>query len=144
MVVKQLTVFLENREGRLVHVLEVLAENGINIIALSIADTSEYGVVRMMVSDPQKGQEVLKADGISAHLTDVICIKVSHDTGSLLKALKVLLKGGVDVAYMYAFANGDEASAVVKISDPDKAIQVLSEHDLEVWTEEEAYTPYTG
>ena len=88
--VKQLSVFLENREGRIKDVLEILATNDINLVAISLADTSEYGLLRMIVSDPEKAQRVLKERNVSAMLTDVICIRVPHAVGSLYKAMKAL------------------------------------------------------
>ena len=81
--VQQLSVFLENREGRLDEVLAALAKGGVNIVALSLADTSEYGMLRMIVSDPHKGRMVLKEEGITAMLTDVVALRVPHATGSL-------------------------------------------------------------
>ena len=90
MIVKQLSVFLENREGRIKDVLEILATNDINVVATSLADTSEYGMLRMIVSDPEKAQRVLKEKSVSAMLTDVICIRVPHAVGSLYKAMKAL------------------------------------------------------
>lgn len=86
MIIKQLSVFLENREGRIKDVLEILATNDINLVAISLADTSEYGLLRMIVSDPEKARKVLKEKQLSAMLTDVICIRVPHAVGSLYKA----------------------------------------------------------
>lgn len=137
--VKQLSVFLENRCGRLDSVLCHLAANGINIIALSLADSADYGMLRMMVSDPEKARLVLKEDGFSAMLTDVICIRVDHATGSLSKAMKCLLDEGVSVDYMYAFANGEDASAVLKCDEPNKALELLSKNHLLVYGPDEAY-----
>ena len=85
--IQQLSVFLENREGRLDDVLDVLAKNDVNIVALSLADTSDYGMLRMIVSDPQKGRASLKDAGITAMLTDVVALRVPHATGSLSKAM---------------------------------------------------------
>ena len=136
--VKQLSVFLENRNGRLDEVLKTLAANQINIVALSLADTSDFGVLRMMVSDPERGKAILKKAGFSAMLTDVICIKVAHETGSLSKAMSLLLNQ-VGIEYMYAFANGQNASAVMKFDDVEKAAALLQENQVEVWTAEEVY-----
>lgn len=86
MTIKQLSIFLENREGRLEEVLDTLGRNDINIVALSLADTSEYGMLRLIVSDPVKGKEVLKESGIVAMITDVIALRVPHATGSLGKS----------------------------------------------------------
>ena len=98
--IQQLSVFLENREGRLDTVLKILAENDVNIVALSLADTSDYGMLRMIVSDPHKGKAALKDAGITAMLTDVVALRVPHATGSLSKAMHQIdiLKGsGFDV-----------------------------------------------
>ena len=137
--VKQLSVFLENREGRIKDVLEILATNDINLVAISLADTSEYGLLRMIVSDPEKAQRVLKENYISAMLTDVICIRVPHAVGSLYKAMKALEDAKVNVEYMYAFANGDDASAVLKTRDAELAIKTLEEKGFSVYTKDEAY-----
>lgn len=140
MIIKQLSVFLENREGRIKDVLEILATNDINIVATSLADTSEYGMLRMIVSDPEKAQRVLKEESISAMLTDVICIRVPHATGSLYKAMKALEEAKVNVEYMYAFANGADASAVLKTRDAALAIETLTKHGFSVYSKDEAYT----
>ena len=139
MTVKQLSVFLENREGRLDEVLKILGENGINIVALSLADTTEYGMLRMILSDPFKAKEVLKEEGIVAMLTDVVALRVPHATGSLSRAMHLLVEGQVNVEYMYAFANGKDASAVLKTEDPNKAVRILLKGGFDVWKEEEAY-----
>lgn len=138
--VKQLSVFLENREGRIKDVLEILATNDINLVAISLADTSEYGLLRMIVSDPEKAQRVLKESNVSAMLTDVICIRVPHAVGSLYKAMKALEDAKVNVEYMYAFANGDDASAVMKTRDAELAVKTLEEKGFSVYTKDEAYS----
>ena len=91
--IQQLSVFLENREGRLDTVLKILAENDVNIVALSLADTSDYGMLRMIVSDPHKGKAALKDAGITAMLTDVVALRVPHATGSLSKAMHQIVEG---------------------------------------------------
>lgn len=139
MTIKQLSVFLENRSGRLEEVLDVLGNNGVNIVALSLADTSDYGMLRMIVSDPKKGREVLKTNGITAMLTDVVALRVPHATGSLAKAMHEIVEGGVNVEYMYAFANGADASAVIKSDDPEKVVELLCSSGFDVWKEDEAY-----
>ena len=138
--VKQLSVFLENREGRIKDVLEILATNEINLVEISLADTSEYGLLRMIVSDPEKAQRVLKESNVSAMLTDVICIRVPHAVGSLYKAMKALEDAKVNVEYMYAFANGDDASAVMKTRDAELAVKTLEEKGFSVYTKDEAYS----
>lgn len=139
MTIKQLSVFLENREGRLDEVLKTLGANDVNIVALSLADTTEYGMLRMIVSDPEKGKAVLKEAGITSMLTDVVALRVPHATGSLSKAMHEIMEGGVNVEYMYAFANGADASAVLKSNDLAKVVSILKENGFDVWNADEAY-----
>ena len=137
--IQQLSVFLENREGRLDEVLSVLAGNDVNIVALSLADTTEYGMLRMIVSDPNKGKAVLKENGITAMLTDVVALRVPHETGSLSRAMHQIVDGEVNIEYMYAFANGEDASAVLKCDDPARVVDILRGSGSDVWEASEAY-----
>ena len=137
--IQQLSVFLENREGRLDTVLKILAENDVNIVALSLADTSDYGMLRMIVSDPHKGTAALMAAGITALLTDVVALRVPHATGSLSKAMHQIVEGEINVEYMYAFANGADAAAVLKSDDPARVIDILKGSGFDVYTADEAY-----
>lgn len=137
--IKQLSVFLENREGRLDEVLQILADNDVNIVALSLADTSDFGMVRMIVSDPYRGKNVLKENGITSMITDVVALKVPHATGSLSKAMHLIVEEGLNIEYMYAFANGADASAVLKTDDPDRLVKTLRDGGFDVWNEDEAY-----
>ena len=137
--IQQLSVFLENREGRLDEVLKVLAGNDVNIVALSLADTSDYGMLRMVVSDPNKGRTALKEAGITAMLTDVVALRVPHATGSLSKAMHQIVEGKVNVEYMYAFANGNDAAAVLKSDDPARVIDILKGSGFDVYSADEAY-----
>jgi len=139
MTIKQLSVFLENREGRLDEVLKTLGKNDVNIVALSLADTSDYGMLRMIVSDPAKGKAVLKEAGITSMLTNVVALRVPHATGSLSKAMHEIVQAGINVEYMYAFANGADASAVLKSDDPEKVVAVLRNAGFDVWEADEAY-----
>ena len=128
MVAKQLSVFIENRHGRLGEVLSVLKDNKVNILSLSLADTTEYGLLRLIVDQPQKGKEVLAEEGFSTMLTDVLIIKIKHEAGSLQKFLKLISDQDVNVEYMYGLSIQEaEASVVLKPSDFDKAMKVLKE-----------------
>lgn len=141
MFIKQLSVFIENREGRLEQVTEVLKQEDINIVSLSLADTSEYGMLRMIVSDPDKGKAVLKENGFSAMLTDVIAVRLPHEVGMLQQLLKVLYSADLNIEYMYALATGkDNASMVVKVSDAQAALMVLQENKMTVYGPDEAYS----
>ena len=137
--IQQLSVFLENREGRLDTVLKILAENDVNIVTLSLADTSDYGMLRMIVSDPHKGKAALKDAGITAMLTDVVALRVPHAAGSLSKAMHQIVEGEINVEYMYAFANGADAAAVLKSDDPARVIDILKGSGFDVYTADEAY-----
>ena len=137
--IQQLSVFLENREGRLDTVLKILAENDVNIVALSLADTTDYGMLRMIESDPHKRKAALKDAGITAMLTDVVALRVPHATGSLSKAMHQIVEGEINVEYMYAFANGADAAAVLKSDDPARVIDILKGSGFDVYTADEAY-----
>ena len=112
--IRQLSIFLENKTGRLTEVLEALGNENINITALSIADTSEYGILRLILSDPEAGYKLLKARGFSVNLTDVISLSVSHEPGSLAKVLKTLSAENLSIEYMYAFSLGNKAMVVLR------------------------------
>ncbi|KMQ50322.1 amino acid-binding ACT domain-containing protein [Chitinispirillum alkaliphilum] len=135
MIIKQLTVFLENKSGRLTEVTEILSSANINISALSIAETSEYGILRLIVSDPEVAVKALKENLFSVNLTDVICLCIPNQPGSLMSAIKVLSNANVSVEYMYAFAKGDRAQAIIRCDDSDKAISLFSEHKMELLEE---------
>ena len=137
--IQQLSVFMENREGRRDEILKILSEAGVNIVALSLADTSEYGMLRMIVSDPHKGRAALKDEGITAMLTDVVALRVPHATGSLSKAMHQIVEGEVNIEYMYAFANGSDAAAVLKSDDPARVIDILKGSGFDVYSADEAY-----
>ena len=137
--IQQLSVFMENREGRLDEILKILSEAGVNIVALSLADTSEYGMLRMIVSDPHKGRASLKDECITAMLTDVVSLRVTNATCSLSKAMHQIVEGEVNIEYMYAFANGSDAAAVLKSDDPARVIDILKGSGFDVYSADEAY-----
>lgn len=133
MYVNQLSVFIENREGRLSGVLETLKEGKINIISLSLADTSDYGLLRMIVSDPVTAKNVLREKGFTAMLTKVLAVKLSHQVGQLQVLLEKVCEAGINIEYMYALATGsDDASIVMKTSDLEKAAEVLKATGVEI------------
>ncbi len=138
MFVNQLSVFIENREGRLDKVLETLKNSNVNIISLSLADTSDYGLLRMIVSDAQLGKDALKAAGFSAMLTPVLAIKLAHQVGQLQVLLSEICKAGINIEYTYALATGtDDACIVIKTADLEKAATILEKTGVELITSEE-------
>ena len=135
MFLNQLSVFLENREGRLDQVLEILKNNRINIISLSLADTSDYGMLRMVVANPEAAKKALKDAGFSAMLTPVLGMRLAHKEGQLHAALSVMSKEGINVEYMYALAtSGDDAVIVIKTADLEKAAAVLKANGVKIAT----------
>ena len=133
MFINQVSVFIENRTGRLDVVLEALKEADINIISLSLADSSEYGLLRMIVSEPERAKEVLKAKDFSAMLTPVLGVKLSHKVGQLQVLLAEICKAGINIEYMYALATGsDDASIVIKTADLKEAAAVLETSGVEL------------
>jgi hypothetical protein len=138
MVAKQLSVFIENRQGRLGEVLNVLKANGVNILSLSLADTTEYGLLRLIVNDPALGKEKLAEGGFSTMLTDVLILKINHEAGSLQGLLQILSDNGVNIEYMYGLSiDGDEASVVLKASDLTQADEVLAKNGVKTLSSDE-------
>ena len=138
MFLNQLSVFIENREGRLEQVLETLKKENINIVSLSLADTSDYGMLRMIVSAPEKGKSALKQAGFTAMLTPVLAVKLSHQVGQLQVLLSEICKAGINIEYTYALATGnDDASIVLKPADLEKSAEVLKKTGVEFITAEE-------
>ena len=135
--IRQLSIFLENKSGRLQDVLETLGNEKINITALSIADTSEYGILRMIVSDPETGYKLLKAQGFSVNLTDVIALSVSHVSGSLAKVLKKFAEENLSIEYMYAFSLGEKAIVVLRTDNRPKAFEVIELNKFDIISEDE-------
>jgi len=140
MVIKQLSVFIENTKGRLERVTETLKEHNINIASFSLADTSEYGMLRMIVSNPEEGKKVLKEEGFSVKLTDVIAVKIAQKPGTLHEVLKVLDDAGISVEYMYTLATaGKDTSIIMQLSDLQAGLNVLKAGKYEICTAAEAY-----
>ena len=133
MTAKQLTVFIENRAGRLSEVLSVLRENDVNILSLSLADTTEFGLLRLIVDNAAKGKEKLTENGYSSLLSDVTIIEISHKVGSLQELLKAIDENGVNIEYMYGLSiESDTAYVVLKASDLDGLMQVLNARGIRV------------
>ena len=138
MTVKQLSVFVENRRGRLGEVLAVLKNNHVNILSMSLADTTEYGLLRLIVSDPECGRESLIAAGFSSMVTEVLIIKIPHRAGSLQEILAVVAAREISVEYMYGLSVGTaDACVVMKTGDLAAAIAVLRECGIKTLTAEE-------
>lgn len=139
MIIKQLSIFLENKSGRLTEVLQTLGEEKINITALTIADTSEYGILRLVVSEPEKALQVLKERQFSANLTDVLSIATPSEAGSFARALRLLSDEGISIEYMYAFSMGKKAAIVMRTENIPATIEVMQKHKVELLNASKLY-----
>ncbi len=129
MLVKQISIFLENKEGRLAELTSILAEAGININALTIADTSDFGILRIIVDDVKKTEKLLKEYGFSVSVTDVVAIDIDNVPGGIARPLSMLHNNGISVEYIYAFLakKDDTAHVIFKVNDVEAAVIMLSE-----------------
>ena len=138
MYLEQLSVFMENKVSRLNEVLLQLKTSKVNVLSLSLADTSEFGVLRLIVDNPEEGRRVLKENGFSARLTKVLAIKLPNEVGTLQSVLQVLGTAGMNVEYMYVLANAKEFSGmIIKTGNPEEAAKVLADAGIEFVNAEE-------
>jgi len=141
MKLKQISIFLENKKGRLWNALSILRESGMNIRALSIADTSEFGILRIIVPEPEKAKKVLEAGNFVVKITDVIAVEVPDEPGGLEGILEILNKSDTNVEYIYAFVEkkGKKAVVVLRTEDIDAGITALKDGGAVVLSSEEIY-----
>lgn len=141
MKIKQISVFLENKKGRLLEATEALAKAGINIRALSIADTSEFGILRLIVPDPRKAKEALEVSNFTVRENDVIVVGVSDSPGGLAGILRILNDADINVEYAYAFVqkSGEKAVVVLRVEDPEAGLKALRERDITLLSADEIY-----
>ncbi|MBP5473583.1 MAG: ACT domain-containing protein [Bacteroidales bacterium] len=139
MIIHQLSVFLENKSGRLAKALNVLGNENINIIAMSVADTSDFGILRMIVSDPDKSEKILKENSFSANKSDVIAISVGTNAKNYAKVLQVISDLDISVEYTYAFYSAKGAVIILQCDNNDAAIAALKENDIVLLTADEVY-----
>lgn len=139
---EQISVFLENKAGRLAEVTAILAEADVNIRALALADTSDFGVLRLIVSDNEKAITALKNQGFTVGKTDVVAVEVEDKPGGLHRILHVLNQAGVNVEYMYAFVtqSGNNATMIFRFDNIDEAIRLLEENNVKVINGSQVYT----
>lgn len=134
MKVTQISTFIENRQGRLHSACQALADGGVNIHTLSLADTAEFGILRLIVADPAAGKAVLEKAGHLVKLTEVLAVEVPDEAGGLARILAAADQGGLNIEYMYAFSAAGSARAVViiRFSDPDRALAILQQQGINV------------
>ena len=141
MLIKQLSIFVENKTGRLSEITEILAKNKIDIRALSIADTTDYGILRLIVNKPNEAMEALKKEAVTVTLTEVIAVEIDDSPGGLHKVVSVLCQSGVSLEYMYAFLNPKDGMAfvILRVENNENAIKALSENGVRIMSENELY-----
>ena len=139
MAIKQLSIFVENKRGRLVEITKMLADSGVNMRALSIADTRDFGILRLIVDDTQKACLVLAENNVMVKITDVVAVEMPHRTGSLNAALTELSNAGINVEYLYAFlsSSGQGAYVVLRVADNAQAEQALKDAGYNVLSDED-------
>ena len=136
MAIKQLTIFVENKQGALVSITETLSKNDINIRALSIAETQEFGILRLIVNDEAKAEKILAEEGYLIKITDVVGVKIGDAPGKLSAALKVLDENKINMEYLYAFMARTEKHAyvVIRVEDNEMAETVLENAGFHIIT----------
>lgn len=134
MLIKQISIFVENKAGRLAKIVETLGNNNIDISALSIADATDFGVLRLIVDKPELAVDVLKQTGVTVKITNVIAAALDHQPGGLSKVLDVLAGAGISVEYIYAFEGKKSGKAlmVVKTEDMEKSVELFKENGIEI------------
>jgi hypothetical protein len=139
---KQISVFLENKRGRLAEVTRLLGKSNVNIRALSIAETVDYGVLRLVVSDPERARTCLADEGFTVTDTDVIAVEIPDKPGSLTTVIEPLAEACVNVEYLYAFVgkSGESAVVVLRVEDIDRAVELLQRHSVRVLKAAEVYS----
>ncbi|MHB8881207.1 MAG: ACT domain-containing protein [Thermodesulfovibrionales bacterium] len=142
MKVEQISIFLENKSGRLADVTNILASAGINIRALALADTTDFGILRLIVNDNEKAKSVLKENGFTVGKTEVIAVEVSDRPGGLAAILNVMRDTAINVEYMYAFIqkSGENAIIIFRFDELEKAIEVLRAAGIRILSGEEIYS----
>jgi len=137
MTVNQISIFIENKYGKLCEILALLAGENINIIAATVSDTSEYGILRLIVSDSQKAYRILKQNNVSANLTTVLAIITGSSVGSLATTLQCFTKNGLSIEYMYAFSIQGKSILVLRTNNREAALDVIRTNNLGYLREED-------
>lgn len=141
MIIKQLSIFVENKTGRMAEITQVIGDAGIDIRALSIADTSDFGILRLIVNKPEEAVSALKKAGVTVSLTDVIAVGVDDQPGAFAKAVQTLSGAGYSIEYMYAFISRSEnrAYVIMRVEEPDGAVKALEAGGFEILSGEKIY-----
>lgn len=139
MIAKQLSIFLENKKGRFTEVARILGEAGINMTAFTVAENSDFGILRLIVSDTDKAIRVLREQMYGVSIADVVCLRCPNVPGSLAKAMEIITANGIFVEYMYAFSEGQTANVIIRPDNLEKCVKVLQDHKLELLAASDLY-----
>jgi len=131
-IIKQLSIFLENKTGRITEVTKLLGKAGINLTAFSMSESADFGIMRVVLSDPETAHKILITHGFTVTLCDVVCLFVPNKPGTLSEALLILSEHNISVDYMYAFAMDDMARVVIRPSDVNRCVEVLQNSNLKL------------
>ena len=138
MFIKQLSIFLENKGGSLGEVLKIISGEGINILSASLADTNDFGVLRLLTSDTEKAYTVLKERGITSKINEVVGVCVPNQTGGFSKVVQIILDGGINISYIYGLSvNNDGANIVMKTEDQEKTVKLLEAAGVKLLSEKD-------
>ena len=142
MLIKQISVFVENKPGRLSEITDVLAKNQINLRALSIADTTDFGILRLIVNDPDRAMSVIRDAGFTASLTNVLAVSLRDETGALAGVMQTLYEAQITVEYIYACigAVDQQAYVIIRVEDNDGAIRAMQKRGIELLDAEKIYS----
>lgn len=141
MIIKQISVFVENKMGRMTEITQVIADAGVDIRALSIADTSDFGILRLIVNNPDAAVAALRNAGMTVSLTDVIAVGVEDKPGAFAKAMRAMSEAELSIEYMYAFISRSDnrAFVILRVEEPDRAINALQKEGFEILGSEQIY-----
>lgn len=139
MLIKQLSIFLENKKGRFTEVSTILGKAGVNMSAFTVSENSDFGILRLIVSDTDKAIEVLRQNKYAVSVTDVICLHCPNQPGALAKAMDIITNAGIFVEYMYAFSQGDAANVIIRPDDINRCAEVLMANKLELIAASDLY-----
>ncbi len=132
MKIRQLSLFLENRPGQLRLPCRILGDAGIQVLTMSLADTQQFGILRIVVRDFEKAKKVLEAQGVVVNVTEVLAVDVPDRPGGLVEILEGFERAGLGIEYMYPFARGAAATLLFRVEDPDRAEKILAEHGVKL------------
>lgn len=139
MLIKQLSIFLENKKGRFTEVSKILGEAGVNMSAFTVSENSDFGILRLIVSDTDKAIKVLRENLYAVSVADVICLHCPNQPGALAKAMEIITGAGLFVEYMYAFSQGEGANVIIRPDNIEKCVEVLKKNKLELIAANDLY-----